>query len=100
MEIYIFGRFHARAGSEDALAAALLEVAAATRGEPGCLAIDDFRSVRDPRLFFVHSRWRDEAAFERHATLPHTVRFLDRVEPLIDHPLDVVRTHVLPRAEA
>jgi len=23
--------------------------------------------------------------------LPHTVRFLERVEPLIDHPLDVTR---------
>jgi quinol monooxygenase YgiN len=95
VEITIFGRFHARAGAEDAVAAALLEVAGPTREEPGCLAIDDFRSLRDPRLFFVFSRWIDEATFERHATLPHTLRFLERVEPLIDHPLDVVRTHLL-----
>lgn len=27
-----------------------------------------------------------------HAGLPHTVRFLERVQPLIDHPLDVTRT--------
>ena len=91
-EIFIFGRFHAREGNEAAVAAALLEVAQPTREEPGCLAIQDFRSLRDPRLFFVHSRWKDEAAFETHATLPHTVRFLALVEKLIDHPLDVVRT--------
>ncbi|MGH2670087.1 MAG: putative quinol monooxygenase, partial [bacterium] len=45
-----------------------------------------------PQLFYIHSRWKDEAAFENHAGLPHTVRFLERVQPLIDHPLDVTRT--------
>ena len=60
--------------------------------EPGCLSIHHFRSIPDPQLFYIHSRWKDEAAFERHAGLPHTVRFLERVEPLIDHPLDVART--------
>ncbi len=39
--------------------------------------------------FYIHSRWRDMAAFERHAGLPHTVRFVASVEPLIDHPLTV-----------
>ncbi len=58
---------------------------------PGCLAIGAFRSTRDPQLFYVHSRWTDEAAFDSHAELPHTVRFLERVQPLIDHPLDVTR---------
>jgi len=50
-----------------------------------------FRSIRDPWLFYIHSRWVDVAAFEKHADLAHTVEFLKRVEPLIDHPLDVTR---------
>jgi len=29
------------------------------------------------------------AAFERHAELPHTVRFVDSVEPLLDHSFNV-----------
>jgi quinol monooxygenase YgiN len=91
MELFIIARFHARPGHENAVRDALLEVLAHTREEPGCLGIHDYRSIRDPRLFFVHSHWRDEAAFENHARLPHTVRFLARVEPLIDHPLDVTR---------
>lgn len=95
MEIFIFARFHAKPGSEAAVAEALLEVAIPSREEAGCLGLQDFQSIRDPRLFFVHSRWKDEAAFEIHAQLPHTVRFLERVEPLIDHPLDVVRTRVI-----
>ena len=91
MELFIFARFHARPGREDAVAEALREVAAPTREEPGCLEIHAFRSTRDPALFYIHSRWEDEAAFDLHAELPHTVRFVERVEPLIDHALDVTR---------
>jgi quinol monooxygenase YgiN len=42
-------------------------------------------------LFYIHTSWIDEAAFGQHAALPHTVRFIERVQPLIDHPLDVTR---------
>jgi quinol monooxygenase YgiN len=92
MELFIFARFHARAGQEEAVAEALRDIVAPSREEAGCLNIHAFRSLRDPRLFFIHSRWKDDAAFERHAGLPHTVRFIERVQPLIDHPLDVNRT--------
>jgi quinol monooxygenase YgiN len=91
MELFVFARLHARPGDQAAVADALRDVLAASREEPGCVRIHAFRSIRDPRLFYVHSRWKDEAAFEHHAGLPHTVRFLARVEPLIDHPLDVTR---------
>jgi quinol monooxygenase YgiN len=65
---------------------------AASREEVGCLAIEAYRSTRDPALFYIHSRWVDEAAFELHASLPHTVRFLERVRPSLDHALEVTRT--------
>jgi len=95
MELYIFARFHARPGQEEAVADALRDVVPSSRGEPGCLGIHAFRSTRDPRLFYVHSRWKDEAAFETHAGLPHTVRFIERLPPLLDHALDIVRTQHL-----
>jgi quinol monooxygenase YgiN len=91
VELFIFARFHARAGAEGAVAEALRDVVVPTRGEPGCLGIHAFRSTRNPRLFYIHSGWKDASAFEHHAGLPHTVRFVERVEPLIDHPLDVTR---------
>ena len=89
--MFIFARFHARPGNEGAVAEALLDVLAPSREEPGCVSIHAFRSVRDPHLFYIHSRWMDGAAFDRHAGLPHTLRFVERVAPLIDHPLDVTR---------
>jgi quinol monooxygenase YgiN len=92
VEFFIFARFHAREGQEAAVAAALREVVIPSRAEPGCLAIEAHRSIRDPRLFYIHSRWVDEAAFETHAGLPHTVRFIERVQSLIDHELEVTRT--------
>jgi len=94
-EVVIFARFHARADAEKDVAEALRTVVPPTRTEAGCLAISAHRSIRDPRLFFIHSRWRDEAAFESHAAMPHTIRFIERVQTLIDHELDVNRTHKL-----
>ena len=91
MELFIFARFHAREGQESAVAVALRDVVAPARAEPGCLAIAAYRSTREPRLFYIHSRWVDEAAFETHAGLPHTVRFVERVQPLIDHPFEATR---------
>ena len=91
MELFIFARFRARPGDEGAVEEALRHVVAPTREEAGCLGIQAFRSTRDPRLFYIHSRWVDEAAFDHHAGLPHTVRFIERVQTLVDHPLDVTR---------
>jgi hypothetical protein len=62
VELFIFGRFHARPGHESAVEEALRTVVAPSREEVGCLSI------------------------------PHTVRFIERVRALIDHPLDVTRT--------
>jgi quinol monooxygenase YgiN len=95
MELFIFIRFHAREGEEAAVAAALRDVLVPSRAEPGCVAIEGFRSTQDPRLFYIHSRWIDEAAFDLHAELPHTMRFIARIQPLIDHPLEVCRTRPL-----
>jgi quinol monooxygenase YgiN len=94
-ELFIFGRFYARLGSEQAVADAIAKVIGPTRQETGCLGIQAFRSIRDPRLFYIHSRWMSEEAFENHAALPHTIRFIESVESLIDHPLDVARTETI-----
>jgi quinol monooxygenase YgiN len=92
MELFIFARFHAREGQASAVAQALRDVITPTREEPGCLAIEAYRATRDADLFYIHSRWVNEAAFERHAAQAHTVRFIERVHTLIDHSLDVTRT--------
>lgn len=93
-EVFIFARFHARDGQENALREAIQEEIQQARSDIGCLAINAYASVHNGRLFFIHSRWVDSAAFDAHAETPHTVRFIQQAETLIDHPLDVNRAWV------
>lgn len=89
MEIFCFARFHALPGKRDEVHRAMFAVQGPTRQEPDCLDYGGFQSVRDPDEFCIWSRWQDMAAFERHAELPHTVRFVETMEPLLDHPFKV-----------
>jgi len=59
MEQYTFVRLHAREGEESAVEEALREVTGPTREEAGCVSFHTFRSMRDRRLFYIHSRWVD-----------------------------------------
>jgi quinol monooxygenase YgiN len=95
VELFIFARFHARPGDESGVENALRNVVAPSRKEAGCISIHAFRSTQDSRLFYIHSRWVDEAAFEIHARLLHTVRFIEEVQRFVDHPLDVTRANLL-----
>jgi quinol monooxygenase YgiN len=95
VEQYVFVRLHAREGEEAAVEEVLREVMTPSQEEPGCLDFHLFRSMRDPRLFYIHSRWLDEAAFQKHADLEHTVRFLKKVDALLDQPREVSRTRMI-----
>ena len=46
-------------------------------------------------MAYTHSRWADEAAFQKHGVLPHTERFLKRVDALLDQPSEVTRTEMI-----
>ncbi|HWU71608.1 MAG TPA: putative quinol monooxygenase [Pseudoxanthomonas sp.] len=85
----LFATLHARPGRADEVRRALETVRAPTRREPGCIAFDCFASIRDADEFCIHSRWRDLAAFERHAALPHTVAFLAQMHDLLDPALKI-----------
>lgn len=89
MELFIFARFQARDGQESAMASAIRDVAGPTRVEQGCLSYSACHSDQDPHLFWIYSRWVDDAAFETHAGLPHTVQFIERIRTLTDQPLDI-----------
>jgi quinol monooxygenase YgiN len=95
MELHLIARFHVRAGEQAAAEAALSQVAAASCRESGCLAFRVFRALGDPALFFIHSKWRDEAAFAIHADLPHTARYIETIERLSDQPSEITRTEQL-----
>jgi quinol monooxygenase YgiN len=95
MELFLFAHLLARSDRAADVAQAILEVQEPTRRESGCLQYRAFRSLQNPNEFYIHSRWRDEEAFRRHVDLPHTVRFTQVLEPLLDQPLSVTLTQPL-----
>jgi quinol monooxygenase YgiN len=92
LPVHCFVRFEPMPGKAVEFREALLRVVEPTRAEIGCLAIHVFEALREPFVFAIHSEWADEAAFELHARLPHTVRFLGTTEKLLSHPVQGLRT--------
>jgi quinol monooxygenase YgiN len=70
----------------------LLLVVGPTRAEKGCLSIRVLESVRETRVFAIHSEWVDEAAFDLHAKMPYTLRFVDAAEKLTGQPVKGLRS--------
>jgi len=90
MELALIVRFHARREHEQAAAIALSEQVGLVRNEPGCVG-RRHAFTRDAGVFFTHSRWSDEVTFDVHTGLTGTRRFMNVMEELIDHPIDVSR---------
>lgn len=98
--MHFFVRFEPLPGKEAEFRKAMLRNVAPTRAEVGCLAIRTFESIRPPITFAIHSEFVDEAAFELHARLPHTVRFLQAAEKLLTHPVKGLRTREIGESTA
>jgi quinol monooxygenase YgiN len=71
MEFVVIARYRVRAGEEDKVAAALREMIAPTRAEPGNLDYRAFRDPADPAMFVLFERYTDEAAFDAHRASEH-----------------------------
>jgi quinol monooxygenase YgiN len=91
MSMHFIVRFEPQPGKEAEFRETMLRNLAPTRAEKGCLAIRGFETIREPLVFSIYSEWVDEAAFELHARLPHTVRFLQAAEKLLTHTVQGLR---------
>jgi quinol monooxygenase YgiN len=91
LSFHFIVRFEPAPGKEAAFRQELLRVVESSRAETGCLSNHVFESLREPIVFAIHSEWADEVAFEFHATLPHTVRFLAAAETLLTHSVHGLR---------
>jgi quinol monooxygenase YgiN len=97
LSIHFIVRFEPLPGRELAFQEELERVAGPTREELGCLEFRAFASIREPLTFAVHSEWEDEAAFELHASLPHTVKFINAAKELLAHPIEGLRAREIAR---
>ena len=90
--MHFFVRFEPRVGRKNEFREELLRVVEPSRAEAGCIAIHVFESLREPFVFAIHSEWVDEEAFEVHARMPHTVRFLQAAGELLTHTVEGLRS--------
>lgn len=93
-------RFEPLSGKEAEFRNEILQVSERSRTELGCLRLDVFESLREPLIFAIHSEWVDEASFELHGTLPHTVRFLEAAGKLLAHPIQALRLRQIDGAKS
>lgn len=76
MEFVVIAQYKVRAGEEERVEAALKEMRAASRAEPGNL---DYQVLRDPgqrAVFVLYERYVDEAAFDAHRATAHFDKWL------------------------
>ena len=89
VQVVLVADVHGRAGLTTELRALLVELADASRGEPGCV---EFRVLAgaDPGEFVLLSVWRDEDALRTHYDSSHYAHYRAHVGPLLSRPSDVV----------
>ncbi|QUQ64333.1 putative quinol monooxygenase [Kutzneria sp. CA-103260] len=86
MNYVVSATWIARADVEPEVAAALRELAAHTRMEPGNLAYIPYHDPADPTRFGIFEVYTDENAFAAHLDSPHFHQFaVGRALPLLDH---------------
>ena len=68
----------------------LMRILEPAPAEAGCVGVHLYECLRGGRDFIIHSQCM-EAAFDAHAELPHTKRFLGLVGKLITHPVQAMR---------
>ena len=91
VSVHFFVQFEPAPGKEAEFRSELLKVAEPSRTEEGCVALHVFESLCVPFRFAIHSEWVDEAAFELHSRLPHTLQFLRAAEQLLMHDVQGLR---------
>jgi quinol monooxygenase YgiN len=85
-EVQLIARHTIKPGQEDAVFAALGELIAAARNEPGNLAFDAFRSVDDELSYVLLERYASREALADHRAAPHFQRYLvGEIAPRLAH---------------
>ncbi len=72
----------------------LSDHAAESRRDSGAVRYEIFIEPARKNHLTIVSVWESRDAFEKHSALPHTVKFREKLQPMLGGPLDE-RLHVL-----
>jgi quinol monooxygenase YgiN len=93
--IHVFATVFAAAGKEDALRAALVELAEASQTEPGVVQYSLHEDLQKPGNFYVFEAYKDQAAVDAHMGSPHLAAAFAKAGPLVSAAPTIVATKVV-----
>jgi quinol monooxygenase YgiN len=74
MVYVVVAKWTAKPGEEDAVEAAVRQLVAPSRAEPGMLMYQPHRDPENPRVFFFYEQYREKADYEAHLNSEHFQR--------------------------
>jgi quinol monooxygenase YgiN len=84
-ELQVIARYTAAAGKEDEVAGLVVQLAAASRTEPGNIDFTAYRQIDDPRRFVLLERYASREQLDAHRDTPHFADLvLGRLIPRLD----------------
>jgi quinol monooxygenase YgiN len=91
--IRLLAFLEAKEGKETELERILLDLIPPTLKEPGNIAYVPHKSVENTRVFMFDELWEDENAIEEHFKQPHMINLMEKLNPLLEKPLELKRYH-------
>jgi len=79
----------AKPGKEKVLEETLLALVQQTRQEAGCINYDLHRSLNKPGVFLFYENYADQAALEKHRTMPYIVDLRAKAVDLLAEPIQI-----------
>jgi quinol monooxygenase YgiN len=71
MNVVAYARWRAKVGEVEAVKTRAIQMAVASRLEPGCLEYRVHQAAGDPQEFLLYERYRSVAALDAHRDTPH-----------------------------
>ena len=96
--LVVAGRIRVKPDRREEAVKIALEVAQATRAEPGCISYRFYGDLEDASVFFVFEEWQNEEALATHFTMPHMATFAEAIPGLVAGPLEITRYEVAASA--
>lgn len=91
MIIVVAGTVPIQADKRNEAAAAMLEMAAKTQKEPGCISYRFFFSIENPNEVLVFEEWETAEALAAHFQTDHMAAFNKKLPSLAAGPGDIKR---------
>ena len=87
--VAVLARVKAKQGMGEQVRRECLDLVAPSRKDRGCINYELHQSLEDPTHFLFYENWESREDLERHLEMPHSLRFDERTEGMLDGPEEI-----------